>query len=337
MLKNCYLFPNRLERLILNRPKDVPLITYCNHLTVIDDPVIWGGINKKCINPETFRHTVGAKELCSGKGFLNDFFNAAKIITVIRGNGVYQKDLDKAVEVVNSGEWLHIFPEGKIHPNKNSRINDFKWGIGRFIMESKKCPIVVPIYIHDLDKVIFVNKPFINLKEKFVISYGNPVNIEPLFNKWNKIRNNTKKLAKANIHFKSTKEADSFLNSDFSLDINSESNFQNSSSSMLTQHIWERLSRSKNKAFSIVPTVFKPLNYLNPLKYSEDDQEHFMINGIQVIRSQFTNILKEGLITLKKETQDWISNKQQQLSSNFKNPSDFQKRFRINIYYDNES
>jgi len=80
MFKNCYLFPDRLEHLISNRPKGVPLITYCNHLTVIDDPVIWGGINDKYINPKTFRWTVGAKELCSGKGFLNDFFNSAKVL-----------------------------------------------------------------------------------------------------------------------------------------------------------------------------------------------------------------------------------------------------------------
>jgi len=242
---------------------------------------------------------------------------------------------------VNNGEWLHIFPEGKIHPDKNSRINNFKWGIGRFIMESKKCPIIVPIYIYDFDKVIFVKKPFVNFKEKYVISYGNPVNIEPLFNKWDEIRNNTKQLAKAYLNFKSTKEGDSFLNSDISSGITNISNDYNTSNIndiSTTKHIWERLSRSKSKDFSIVPTVFKPSNYLNPLKCSDDDQEHFMVNGIHLLRSQFTNILKEGLIALKKETQDWISNKQQQLSSNSNNSAnnDFQKRFRINIYYKNE-
>ncbi|OUM69468.1 hypothetical protein PIROE2DRAFT_2555, partial [Piromyces sp. E2] len=276
------------------------------------------------------------------------------IITVVRGNGVYQKDLDKAVEVVNNGEWLHIFPEGRIHPDKNSRINDFKWGVGRFIMESKKCPIIVPIYIYDFDKVIFVNKPFVDFKKKFVISYGNPINIEPLFSKWNEIRNNTKELAKAYLNFKSIKEGDSYINSDFvsssdiakpisshNCNINTPNvnNTKNTSNTISTHHIWERLSRSKNKTFSIVPTVFKPTNYLNPLTYDEDNQEHFMVNGIHLFRSQFTNILKEGLIALRKETKDWISNKQRQRSLNSTNSSDndFQKRFRINVYYDNEN
>ena len=79
LMKNCFLFPDRLEQIIYNRPKNVPLITYCNHMTVIDDPVIWGGIDNKYITSKSFRWTIGAKELCSGKGFLDDFFNAAKV------------------------------------------------------------------------------------------------------------------------------------------------------------------------------------------------------------------------------------------------------------------
>jgi len=104
-----------------------------------------------------------------------------------------------------------------------------------------------------------------------------------------------------------------------------------------TQHIWNRLSRSKNKAFSIVPTVFKPSHYLNPLQYGEDGNEHYMVNGIHVLRSQFTNVLKESLIELKKETLDWLNNKQKELSksSNKSSFEDINKRFRINRFFDN--
>ncbi|ORX81010.1 hypothetical protein BCR32DRAFT_293513 [Anaeromyces robustus] len=396
LTRNCFLFPDRLERFILNRPKDVPLITYCNHLTVLDDPCIWGGINNKYIKSDSFRWTVGAKEICSGKGIVNDFFNAAKIIPVIRGNGVYQKDLDKAIEVLNDGKWVHIFPEGRIYPGKNSRINDFKWGVGRFIMESKRLPIIIPIYLYDFDKVFFVNKPFVNLKEKYVIAYGNPINIEPLFKKWDKLRSDSKKLSNAYLNFKSIQEGESFLKQNglsnipiTSLrdntqhtksiipnhDTKSYNNINNKTTNKVkkveeknkrektqkksilsstslkldtkffsTHHIWQRLSRSKNKAFSIVPTVFKPSNYLNPLKYGEDNKEHFMINGIQVFRSQFTYLLREGLISLKKETQDWMlrqEQKQAQKSTSNKSLCDdgIHKRFGIgiNIIYENQN
>ncbi|KAL6617291.1 hypothetical protein U3516DRAFT_662873 [Neocallimastix sp. 'constans'] len=168
---------------------------------------MWAGLNNNCVTTNSFRWTIGAKELCSGKGIINDYFEAGKIITVVRGKGVYQKELDKAV------------------------------------------------------------------KNYYLVS--------------------------------------------------------------------------KNKAFSVVPTTFKPSYYLNPLKYKEDGNEHFMINGIQLLRSQFTNILKEGLISLKKETLDWILNQQSKQpfvqtehSINNDRPllnDEFHKRFRINIIYENQN
>jgi len=79
LTRNCFRFPDRLERYILNRPKDVPLITYCNHLTVLDDPVMWAGLNNNCVTTNSFRWTIGAKELCSGKGIINDYFEAGKV------------------------------------------------------------------------------------------------------------------------------------------------------------------------------------------------------------------------------------------------------------------
>eukprot|EP00833_Pecoramyces_ruminatium_P003975 jgi/Orpsp1_1/1178007/evm.model.c7180000063709.1 len=363
LTRNCFRFPDRLERFILNRPKGVPLITYCNHLTVLDDPIIWGGLNNKYLKPESFRYTIGAKELCSGKGIINDFFNAARIITVIRGNGVYQKELDKAVDIVHNGEWLHIFPEGKIHPDNNSRINEFKWGVGRFIMECKKLPIVIPIYIYDLDNVFFVDKPFVNLREKYIVTYGNPIDIKPLFKGWEKIRNDAKELSKAYLNFKSKEDGNSYIRNIISENMdslyNANNNDNNNSNNnkkqkqlisnnsnvnekfTSTKHLWDRLSRSKDKSFTVVPTVFKPSNYLNPLKYNEDGNEHFMINGIQLIRSQFTNILREELISLRNETKDWILKQQtkQQLKQNLNDRlilnDEFYKKFRINTIYEN--
>jgi len=241
-------------------------------------------------------------------------------------------------------------------------------------MECKKLPIVVPIYIYNLDKVFFVNKPFANFREKYIISYGNPISIEPLFSKWDKIRNDTKLLSKAYLNFKSKEDGDSYLreilsdnNDSLNSNSNSNSNSNNNNNNnnnkekdtkeinnnlkmnnkfLSTKHLWDRLSCSKNKAFSVVPTTFKPSYYLNPLKYKEDGNEHFMINGIQLLRSQFTNILKEGLISLKKETLDWILNQQSkqpfvQTEHSINNDrtllnDEFHKRFRINIIYENQ-
>lgn len=179
-------------------------------------------------------------------------------------------------------------------------------------MECKKMPIIIPVYIHDLESVLLSKPPYLSLSKNYTVTYGNPIQIESLFEKWERLRQNPKDLAKANLitsldnlDYSITHEQNSFSSSKNEKDATPIS-YQQSE-----QFIHDRLKKSLNKSYSIVPTCINPKNYLNPILH-EDGKEHFLITEKHVLRAQFTEILRRGLISLKKETIDWLENQKKE-------------------------
>jgi monolysocardiolipin acyltransferase len=63
----------------------------------------------------TGRWSLGAKEICHSSRFTSWFFSLGQVMPVIRGEGIYQTAVNKAIEELNKGSWIHIFPEGRYH------------------------------------------------------------------------------------------------------------------------------------------------------------------------------------------------------------------------------
>ncbi|XP_078340785.1 tafazzin-like [Crassostrea virginica] len=176
-LNNCTVY-NR-ERMINTvdqvRKSGRSLITYCNHDSCIDDPTTLAMMKwRQVLNGKRLRWVLVADEICFTSKVMALFFSLGKAIPVIRGEGIYQTPMDFALDKIDQGGWVHIFPEGKINLEKT--YIRFKWGIGRLLTEAQQCPIVLPYAHVGMDDALPTKTPYIpRIKQKITILVGNPI------------------------------------------------------------------------------------------------------------------------------------------------------------------
>ncbi|KAL0278909.1 UNVERIFIED_CONTAM: hypothetical protein PYX00_000588 [Menopon gallinae] len=162
---------------IEKRQKDVPLITISNHHSCFDDPGIWGVLKvKHLLNREKMRWSLAAHDICFTNKFHSYFFLLGKCIPIIRGKGVYQKYMDFCVDLLKKGQWLHLFPEGRVNMEKN--FLRFKWGVGRLIYELPVLPVIIPIWHIGMDYVLPNYPPYVlKYGNKVTLNFGKPIDL----------------------------------------------------------------------------------------------------------------------------------------------------------------
>ncbi|GMH23993.1 hypothetical protein Nepgr_025836 [Nepenthes gracilis] len=161
-------------RLVRSRPPGVPLITVSNHMSTLDDPVLWGFRGFPSTNAKLARWVLTAEDICFKNTVLSYFFRLGKCIPITRGAGIYQEHMNEALDRLTDGAWLHTFPEGKVS-QEDAPIRRLKWGTASLIVRSPVTPIVLPIVHHGLQEV---------MPEKFLFGRRPPL---PLCNKHIKI------------------------------------------------------------------------------------------------------------------------------------------------------
>lgn len=74
-------------------------------------------------------------------------------------NGVDQWPAPAAYAANRPG-WVHIFPEGAVHQQRERGLRYFRWGVARLILESEPAPLVVPMFIDGPDRVMSEDRTF---------------------------------------------------------------------------------------------------------------------------------------------------------------------------------
>ncbi|XP_043287455.1 tafazzin [Venturia canescens] len=163
-----------------DRPKNVPLITVSNHHSCFDDPGIWATLDlKHMLSRRKMRWSLAAHDICFTNVWHSYFFMLGKCIPVVRGDGVYQESMNFCIEKLGSGDWVHVFPEGKVNILKERM--RIKWGIGRLILESPVTPLVVPICHLGMDQVLPNDPPYmIKTRKKVTMNYGEPIDFSEM-------------------------------------------------------------------------------------------------------------------------------------------------------------
>ncbi|KAK1288288.1 N-acylphosphatidylethanolamine synthase [Acorus calamus] len=175
--------PETLLRLVRSRPPGRPLLTVSNHMSTLDDPLMWGFKGFPTMDARLARWVLAAEDICFKNTVLSYFFRLGKCIPITRGGGIYQDNMDDALDILSDGGWLHTFPEGKVL-QENGPIRRLNWGTASLIARAPITPTVLPIVHCGFEKVmpekfLFGRRPLLPLcGKKIQIVIGEPIEFD---------------------------------------------------------------------------------------------------------------------------------------------------------------
>ncbi|KAK8914300.1 N-acylphosphatidylethanolamine synthase [Platanthera zijinensis] len=172
-----------LHRLVHFRSPGRPLITVSNHMSTLDDPLMWGYKDFPTMNAKLARWVLAAEDICFRNAIYSYLFRLGKCIPITRGGGIYQENMNEALDVLTNGGWLHTFPEGKVC-QENIPIRRLKWGTASLIVRAPITPLVLPIIHCGFEKVMpekykFGRRPpFPLINKNIKVIVGEPLELD---------------------------------------------------------------------------------------------------------------------------------------------------------------
>jgi 1-acyl-sn-glycerol-3-phosphate acyltransferase len=168
----------KLDRFISYPRNGQPLITVSNHISLVDDPSGMSTLVPHSVrmSANKMRWGVCSEGECNTRGtFFATLASVGNTLPIQRGAGLYQQGMSAISDKLDQGEWVHLFPEGRIWQEfgKTKRTPDgrwclpstrcsapwvklgpFKWGVGKLIANAEVLPIVVPYFQYGLHNVV---------------------------------------------------------------------------------------------------------------------------------------------------------------------------------------
>lgn len=144
---------------------------------------MWGYKGFPTMNANLARWVLAAEDICFRNTIYSYLFRLGKCIPIRRGGGIYQENMNEALDVLTNGGWLHTFPEGKIC-QESVPIRRLKWGTASLIVRAPVTPLILPIVHCGFEKVmpekyIFGRRPpFPLINKNIKIIVGEPLELD---------------------------------------------------------------------------------------------------------------------------------------------------------------
>ncbi|KAA8494782.1 N-acylphosphatidylethanolamine synthase [Porphyridium purpureum] len=170
----------KLHTHVLDREGGTGLVSVMNHRSILDDPFLISAMLPLRLlvqQPEKVRWGLCASDICFRGGYLKrKFCTLGKVLPVVRFGGLQQPELDQLAALIQRGEWVHVYPEGRVV--QMPRIERMRRGIGKVITRSYflsgKAPVVLPIYQDGMERVM-PQDPITNKCVSMVPSTGHEI------------------------------------------------------------------------------------------------------------------------------------------------------------------
>ena len=92
------------------------------------------GIGIPCTLRPGYKHLGTRPEECACAR--RQFFLNGKVLPIERGRGTSQAIMGVAADLVRRGDWLHVFPEGRVE--HTGRLGPVRHGVGKLICDAVK-------------------------------------------------------------------------------------------------------------------------------------------------------------------------------------------------------
>ena len=174
----------KLFKAVYGRPPGQGLITVSNHNSELDDPCMIATISRTALllDSKHMRWVFCAADVCFKNAMSSAFFGNGKALPLRRGGGIEQPELMAAVHRLDKGDWVHIFPEGRVFQRQRGEMGPMRAGVGKMVAEAQQAPLILPIYHLGMEKIRPIGRPP-QIGHHADIIVGDPIRVDDLMRK----------------------------------------------------------------------------------------------------------------------------------------------------------